>query len=74
MGAASLCPGTVHITTFCDDISIDHPHSAVLNTSDSTDIIEYTSLNIVQLPCQLLVNVSNDYINETINESFSKLT
>ena len=76
MGGASLCPGTAYITVYCDGVAVDGPYSAALDTSNSTDIIEYTSspLNTVQLPCQLLVNVSNNYINEAISESFSKLT
>ena len=68
-----LCPGTVHITVYCDSVAVDVPYSTVLNTSDSTDVIEYTSpLNTVQAPCQVVVNVSNDYISEEISKSFGK--
>ena len=68
-----LCPGTVHITVYCDSVAVDGPYSAVLNTNDSTDVIEYTSpFNTVQVLCQIVVNVSNDYIGEAISKSFGK--
>ena len=69
-----LCPGTVHITVYCDSVAVDGPYSTALNTSDSTDVIEYTTspLNIVQAPCQVVVNVSNGYISEAISKSFGK--
>ena len=69
-----LCPGTVHITVYCDSVAVDVPYSTALNTNDSTDVIEYTSpLNTVQALCQVVVNVSNDYIiSEAISEAISK--
>ena len=67
-----LCPGTVHITVYCDSVAVDVPYSTALNTNDSTDFIEYTSpLNTVQAPCQVVVNCNaNDYISEAIHKSF----
>ena len=72
----SLCPGTVYITVYCDSVAVDGPYSTALNTNDTIDVIEYTTslLNTVQSPCQLLVNVSNDYISEVFSKPFSKLT
>ena len=68
-----LCPGTVHITVYCDSVAVDGPYSTALNTNDSTDVIEYTSpFNTVQVLCQVVVNVSNDYISEAISKSFGK--
>ena len=74
IGSVSLCPGTVYITVYCNGVAVDGPYSAALNTSDTIDVIQYTTspLNTVQTPCQLLVNVSNDYISEAVYESFSK--
>ena len=76
MGAAMLCASTVYITVYCDGVAVDGPYSVAINTNDSTAIIGHITspLNTVQLPCQLLVNVSNEYINEIISESFSELT
>ena len=74
MGGVMLCPGTVHITVYCDSVAVDGPYSTVLNTNDSTDVIEYTSpLNTVQALCQVVVNVFNDYISEEISKLFGKL-
>ena len=70
-----LCPGTVHITVYCDSVAVDVPYSAALNTNDTIDVIEYISLlNTVQALCQVVVNVSNDYISEEISKSFVSST
>ena len=64
----------VHITLYCDSVAVDGPYSTALNTNDSTDVIEYTTspLNTVQALCEVVVNVSNDYISEAISKSFGK--
>ena len=71
-GYGTLCPGTVHIAVYCDNALVDGTYTVALSTSDSTDIIEYTTSPPIQSQCQLVATVSNEYINETISKHFSK--